>query len=241
MKKIVAAIILGAILIPQLAMAKINQATDNIIETEEGSGEASSPHQCQFTIIDAAPPCLKPETKTNAGETIPGERETFQYIVLEEQMETSEQVNEYRAGNSQIRSCQRMIQVSHCSTSTEPPNNHSSTKYVEQGACTPIPKDGNKDRVICEDVTFIMTPLTSGGAGLLSTYVGFIYRWAAGIVGIIAVFIIILNSILIITAQDDQGALDEAKKRIFQALAGIAILFMSALILNAINPDFFQL
>ncbi len=235
MKKIFTAIILGIILIPQLAMAQASpqgftMPDESIVPGGQDAPSKPTPTKCEFTNIDGAEPCISPE-----------EREKFQYIVLEEQMETSEQVNEYKAGESQIRSCQRMIQVSSCSTDKLPPSIKSKTKYVPQGKCTPKPKNSNNDRVICEDVTFIMTPLKSGGAGLLSTYVGFIYRWAAGIVGVIAVFIIILNSILIITAQDDQGAMDEAKKRIYQALAGIAILFMSALILNAINPDFFQL
>lgn len=79
------------------------------------------------------------------------------------------------------------------------------------------------------------------GSGLLYAYIGSIYRWSATTVGLITVFVIIINAIIITTAGENSGAIDEAKGRIVQSLAGLALLFASAVILYTINPTFFKL
>ena len=94
---------------------------------------------------------------------------------------------------------------------------------------------------VAETVSCRKVQVISGtsGVGLLSNYIGKVYRWAAAIVGMVAVVVIIISGIQIATAGGDTGKIDEAKKRIFQSLAGVAILFLSALILYTINPNFF--
>lgn len=77
----------------------------------------------------------------------------------------------------------------------------------------------------------------TGGVDIFSKYVGFLYKWAAGIVGIIAVLTIVYNGIIISTS--GSGETTESKERIMQSLAGIAILFLAGLILYTINPTFF--
>ena len=77
------------------------------------------------------------------------------------------------------------------------------------------------------------------GIDLLYTYIGSIYRWAASVVGIIAVLVLVISGIQISAAAGDQQALTSAKTRIFQSLSGLAILFLSAIILYTINPTFF--
>lgn len=88
----------------------------------------------------------------------------------------------------------------------------------------------------CEKVQLI---ISKAGTGLLYTYIGMVYRWAASIVGVIAVLIIVVSGIQISAAGGDPGKVDEAKGRIIRALAGLAVLFMSGLILYTINPTFF--
>ena len=66
-----------------------------------------------------------------------------------------------------------------------------------------------------------------------------IYRWAATIVGLVAVIVIIVSSIQLSVAGGDSSAVESAKRRILQSIGGLAVLFLSGLILNAINPDFF--
>ncbi len=77
------------------------------------------------------------------------------------------------------------------------------------------------------------------GVDIFANYVGAIYKWASGVVGIIAVLTIVYSGILISMAGGDSAKLDEAKNRIMQSLIGIAILFLSGLILYTINPGFF--
>jgi hypothetical protein len=79
----------------------------------------------------------------------------------------------------------------------------------------------------------------SSGTELIYNYVGFIYKWAAGTVGIISVFIMVFGGIQIMTSGGDSAKIDAAKKHITQSLSGLVILFLSGLILYTINPTFF--
>ncbi len=88
----------------------------------------------------------------------------------------------------------------------------------------------------CEQVQVL---LSKGGTTLIEGYIGTIYRWAASIVGIIAVTVIVISGIQISASGGDSEAISSAKTRILQSLAGIAILFLASLILFTINPGFF--
>lgn len=85
----------------------------------------------------------------------------------------------------------------------------------------------------------IQAYLAGSGADLLYTYVGNIYRWAAGLIGIVTVLYMIVGGIEIATAGGDSGKIDSAKERIIQSIAGLVLLFLSGLILYTINPNFF--
>jgi hypothetical protein len=78
------------------------------------------------------------------------------------------------------------------------------------------------------------------GTAILKTYVAILYRWAAGLVGIVAVLVIVISGIQISTDQGSGEGVGAAKTRIIQALSGLVILFLSGLILYTINPTFFQ-
>jgi hypothetical protein len=90
--------------------------------------------------------------------------------------------------------------------------------------------------VTCDRVQLLFG---ESGIDLLKQYVGLIYRWATGIVGIIAVFIIMIQGIIISTAGGDDGKIGEAKSKIIESLTAIAILFLSGIILYTINPNYF--
>ncbi len=74
------------------------------------------------------------------------------------------------------------------------------------------------------------------GTDLLARYVGALYRWAAGVIGIISVLVIVVSGV---QTTVDSGGLEKAKERIMQSLMGLVLLFLSALILYTINPTFF--
>jgi len=78
-----------------------------------------------------------------------------------------------------------------------------------------------------------------GGVDFLKNYISEIYVYGAGLVGIIAVFSIVVGGIeLIVLGDKDQS---EVKERITKSFVGIAILLLSGLILYTINPNFYVL
>ncbi len=79
----------------------------------------------------------------------------------------------------------------------------------------------------------------SNGIDILKVYIGTIYRWAASIVGIIAVLRIVIAGVQISVSQG-AGQLEDGKNKIFQSLASIILLFLSGLLLWTINPNFFR-
>lgn len=81
--------------------------------------------------------------------------------------------------------------------------------------------------------------LSKGGTSLIIGYISSIYKWAASLVGIIAVTVIIISGVQISIAGGDTQAIDTAKGRIIKSISGIVILFLSGLILYTINPTFF--
>lgn len=81
--------------------------------------------------------------------------------------------------------------------------------------------------------------ISKGGTAIIYGYIGMVYRWGASIVGIIAVLVIVLSGIQIAAAGGESEVIGKAKTRILQSLAGIAVLFLSGLILYTINPTFF--
>lgn len=94
-----------------------------------------------------------------------------------------------------------------------------------------------KPKYFCKEVQVYVS---TGGTSLLYGYVGTIYRWGAGLVGVIAVLVIVFSGIQISAAGGDPDAVNSAKRRILQSLSGIVVLFLSGLILYTINPDFFR-
>jgi hypothetical protein len=116
--------------------------------------------------------------------------------------------------------------VKTCFRKTENRESH----YVS--SCTP------SDTVICQRVQVIFS---KGGSALLFGYISLIYKWAAGTIGIVSVLFLVWGGISIASAGDDTGKIDEAKKRIMQSITGLVLLFLSAVILYTINPNFFTL
>ncbi len=81
---------------------------------------------------------------------------------------------------------------------------------------------------------------SGSGIDLISNYLGIIYKWLAGIVGGVAVLMIVVGGIQIASGGGDQNNVTEGKTKIMQALTGLVVLFLSGLILYTINPTFFS-
>lgn len=163
------------------------------------------------------------------------------YTVLEESLDTPDtQAND---NNTTIRKCFRYTEILQC----VPDGASAKKKKVNQQLLKECPDnipntgtDANNQYFDCQEVTVIVSDPGAGGVGILQVYVSLIYRWAAGIVGVIAVLIIVVSGIQITTADGEPSKVDEAKTRIMQSLGGIAILFLASALLYVINPTFFQ-
>lgn len=116
------------------------------------------------------------------------------------------------------------------------------TAYVEQ--CVPQNRftrevslsDPLPTIVSCSTVQLIFA---NSGVDLLKQYIGLIYRWAAGILGVFCVLVIMVNGLLISTAQSDDSVVADAKARIFQSISALLLLFFAGIILYTVNPNFF--
>lgn len=115
-------------------------------------------------------------------------------------------------------------------------------KVVEKGMLCTNKNTGIMWRcVIDETETVHWRQVIQGkeGGEILSKYAGMIYKWLAGFVGILSVLLLIAGGIQISIAGGAQSQLDSGKNRIIAALVGLALLFLSGLILYTINPTFF--
>jgi hypothetical protein len=165
----------------------------------------------------AAAPCIK-DTEKNK----------FLITIIEEGFgEPNETGAEYKS-----RTC--------CRTTTVVDGIYSSPELnlTCEAPCTLVTNPENKkvNGKICEEVMVI---LSKGGTTMIEGYIASIYTWAASLVGLIAVTVIIISGIQIAMSGGDPQALDSGKNRIIKSISGLAVLFLSGLILYTINPNFF--
>lgn len=73
--------------------------------------------------------------------------------------------------------------------------------------------------------------------GFIVQYLRIMYNYGAAMVGIICVLVIAVSGMQY--AFNSESA-EEAKKRIINSLSGLAVLFLSAIFLYFINPNFFK-
>ena len=114
----------------------------------------------------------------------------------------------------------------------------SASPDAQQTTCSEIKNLGGScsTGATCQRIQIVFG---TSGEDLLYTWVGTIYRWAATTIGIVAVLFMVIGGIEIASAGGDSGKIEKAKERILQSLAGLVILFLSALILYTVNPNFF--
>lgn len=139
----------------------------------------------------------------------------------------------------EARTCYRKTAV--CITKDSATNKETgkaiASSLVDKDSCK-AGKDDNNFDITCKEVTVI---LSAGGTTMISGYIAMIYQWAAPIVGMICVLVIVISGLQLSFSGGDSGAVDSARKRILQSLAGLAVLFLSAVILHTVNPNFFTI
>lgn len=118
------------------------------------------------------------------------------------------------------------------------------TAFVTSDNCQPFPVT-NRNIKLTDDIPISVDCKTfqiiygNSGTDFIKRFVSIVYRLAVGIVGVVAVLVMVINGIRISTAGDDSGVVSDAKERIAQSIFGLAILFFAWLILRSVNPNFF--
>lgn len=86
---------------------------------------------------------------------------------------------------------------------------------------------------------------TDGGKTIyipfLGQYIAAVYRYLIGISSIVAGIVILVSGIQIITSAGQQTGIEQAKKRMIGALAGLFLIYGSYTILFIINPELIRL
>lgn len=71
----------------------------------------------------------------------------------------------------------------------------------------------------------------------LAEYIEAIYKYAIGIVAILATIVMMIGGVVWITAAGDSGRIGEAKQWITGAVTGLVLTLCSFMILQTVNPD----
>ncbi len=94
---------------------------------------------------------------------------------------------------------------------------------------------------VCRKGSILWQQVIEGDDGneILTNYIALVYKLLAGVIGFVAVLMLVVGGIEITTAGANQAGLQSGKDRILAALVGLTLLFLSSLILYTINPTFF--
>ncbi|MBI5152005.1 hypothetical protein HZA39_00560 [Candidatus Peregrinibacteria bacterium] len=206
-------------------------------KAEELMNDTSKQWECPAEIdaLKGLKECIEQRICDVDGKNCKGTDERTKYIITP--LEESIAGENVKGDKNEIRQCTRVIMDGNCKwigdSAKAPPEAKSATytKIIDGIKCP-------SGALRCERVTYL---LAKTGTGVIEMYVGLIYRWAASLAGIVCILIMIVSGIQISAAGEDTQGVESAKKRIFQSLTALVILFMSALILYMINPDFFTL
>ncbi len=76
---------------------------------------------------------------------------------------------------------------------------------------------------------------------ILGLYISHVFKFGLALVSIFSVIMVMIGGYEYMTAGGESSKADNAKTRIEQALFGLILVFLSALLLNFINPNFFKL
>jgi len=131
-----------------------------------------------------------------------------------------------------VRKCTPNYVAADCSGSSDELSTDP-TKSADQ-----MKMEENKSYSICEPIRVYVA---AAGNQLLYYYIGQIYSYVATLGGMIAVLILIVAGLMRTTAGDNTNQIGEANNMIKKCIYGLALLFLSAIILYTINPNFFVL
>jgi len=183
------------------------------------------------------PPCNDNTAPTIQPQCIQTEKQDKTNIItiIEEPLFGNTLTDKFQDGNFKLKTCFRQTMI--C-TITEGEGEKQITKRVSASELVNNCTQDTTKGTFCNEVMVI---ISKAGPTMIQGYISMIYSWAAGFVGLIAVAVIIISSIQISLSGGDPQAVTNSKDRILKSLAGLAVLFLSGLILYTINPNFFTI
>ena len=254
MKKLFAKVILFMIISSLMIMTSYAQPPPNPPDpdaTPSNTSDSSQAAQDLTKVFDDVINNIKKMTKTDANGQGPcieedGDDKGYIWVITEEPLSTATKDQDKVGAEYKVRNCFRNY-ISYVKKGKQSINTVLAKKCADpikngtlQAKMDEINKLKNSDIKItgfgCSEV---QVHLSKGGTGLLTGYIRTIYIWAASLVGVISVTVIILSGIQLSLAGGDTQVVENAKGRIIKSLSGIALLFLSGLILYTINPTFF--
>lgn len=209
----------------EVALAQTQDSVCKYIDTQYKSLEQTAP----VTVID-----LDFEGKmvviTEERLGAPDGKNTFNCY---RQIECTIKPTETGKNNNNTPKTELLRQCKTTFTTSSPEKCSNNKEIAEVLAKTPAEND---TYTICEP---IMVYVSGPGTELLYYYMGQIYKYIATLGGLIAVLALIIAGIMRSTAGDNTTQITEANKIITKSITGLIVLFLSAIILYTINPNFF--
>lgn len=147
-------------------------------------------------------------------------------------------------GGSAIKRCDR---VTDCIWIYGDPGKWScNSSFQDKGSCQNQPRPQLDQEGIPKSNSYstcdpVQAYVAVSGPDLLFTFITQIYRYAAVTGGVISVLFLIFGGLMITSSGDNSEALGKGKAIVIRSLSGIVLLFLSALILYTVNPNFFTL
>lgn len=104
-------------------------------------------------------------------------------------------------------------------------------------------KDGKINNLVCVQLTEKLGTTkvigADSGLGLIKAYLALIYRFGVIMIGVVAFLIIVVQGLKISVGGSEQ--IEDAKKKLTDAIVGLALLLLAGTILYIINPNFFTI
>jgi len=110
---------------------------------------------------------------------------------------------------------------------------------VENTEACPNTDEGGYCVDLKESIRGAVSVSGKNGVELVSNYISLVYKYAASVIGILCVLVIVVSGVQIVIGGTNQENVSQARGRILQAVLSLALLFLSAAILKTINPGFF--
>jgi len=113
--------------------------------------------------------------------------------------------------------------------------------YKDPGNCQvePIPLNPGNTPEYVKSCDFVQIYASNSGTDLLFLYIGQIYRFFAAFGGVLSGFFLIIGGIIYASSGGNPDSASKGKAMIIRSLSGLALLFLSALLLYTVNPNFF--